>query len=122
MTYNMSTIMTVAWEIKREEEVSMSDAMKKSWAIAKAPQVDGSEFSAEIGNGIATYKCTEWNKGDHKRIYANLSEGSRFAGVSVYYDIKTGRVCGSTDLNSNRKIENFYTAFRSHLNELGFAA
>ena len=63
-TYNRSEIMTRAWAIRRAENCTMSAAMIKSWAIAKAQTVEKDIVTMLINAG-----AKRWTKAGKDRIY-----------------------------------------------------
>lgn len=59
--YNLSNIMKNAWAIRRMTCCTMSEALRKSWANAKAPKDIISKLLASGGR--------RWTKNGHDRIY-----------------------------------------------------
>lgn len=66
--YNLSQIMTKAWAIRRETACTMSDALRKSWANAKAPK--------DIISNLLAAGGRRWTKNGHDRIYLSRAIGT----------------------------------------------
>ena len=68
MRYDMHEIMTAAWSIRRMTGCTMSDALRKAWADAKAPKDVVSNLLAAGGR--------RWTKNGKDRIYLARAIGT----------------------------------------------
>lgn len=119
--YNLSQIMRSAWAIRRETGCTMSDALRKAWASAKAHN--------DIVSNLLAVGGRRWTKNGHDRIYLSRvisldTEVSTYADMSrkvrsaisdmvnsVYYDVVNSKlVYNKTPYNGwawmNEHIEN----------------
>ena len=88
MKYNMSKIMTRAWEIKHTElEVSFSVCLKRAWAEAKAPAYLKGEA---LYSRLVEMGASRWQKAGRDRLYLNRVAAT-MAGLE-YDSYKTGSV------------------------------
>lgn len=77
--FDKKEIMVKAWAIKRQDGVTMSDALKKSWALAKNPAVETELVMARVLN---------WTKGRMThRVEFETKNGQKFFAV-VYFGSK----------------------------------
>lgn len=123
--YNLSQIMKDAWYIRRMTGCTMSDALRKAWASARAPKDVVSNLLAAGGR--------RWTKNGHDRIYLSRAisldtEVSAYSDMSrkvrsaindmvnsVYYDVIGGKlVYNKTPYDGwawmNEHIENSFKA------------
>lgn len=128
--YNLSTIMRNAWSIRRETKCTMSEALCKSWASAKAPKDIVSTLLAAGGR--------RWAKNGKDRIYLSRAIGTdldmttedapcAFGSTSMsrsvrdiigkivdsaYYDVAAGKLVYSRTSYSwaNNHVENRFNA------------
>lgn len=69
--YNMRNIMTNAWRIRRENNVSMSTALRAAWSLAKA--VNAAE-SVATGISLNTkVRVNDWAKYGKSRTYVEVA-------------------------------------------------
>ena len=91
--YNRSEIFKRAWAIKKSENTTMSIALKRAWAEAKAPN------GKTVEEYLKSTGLKVWEKGSHKRIYINDLISLGFAkdfnkstqktlsrGITLYYE------------------------------------
>ena len=69
--YNRHEIMTNAWRIRRENNVSMSVALKAAWALAKA--IKAAEALAADIDWNAKIRVNDWIKAGHSRTYVEVA-------------------------------------------------
>ena len=123
--YNLSNIMKNAWAIRRMTGCTMSDALRKSWANAKAPKDIVSVLLAAGGR--------RWTKNGKDRVYLSRAiskdtEAVSYADMSrkvrntisdminsVYYDVVNSKlVYNKTPYDGwswmNEHIENSFKA------------
>lgn len=74
MKYNKSKIMKRAWELKKENGITMSKALKSAWAEAKGTVVEFKNNMRIVVNGVF-YVLKRWTKTGHDRVYVN--DGTR---------------------------------------------
>lgn len=76
--YDLSEIMKNAWAIRRMTGCAMSEALRKSWANAKAPK--------DIVASLLSAGGRRWTKNGHDRIYLShvISKDTE---VSAYNDM-----------------------------------
>lgn len=69
MKYDKRNIMWYAWQLVKKQHVSLSVALKASWALAKAMN-EAEKIGSESG---WNYKVVvnDWAKGDHNRTYVS---------------------------------------------------
>lgn len=70
--YNMHSIMTNAWNIRRTRNVSMSVALKAAWALEKA-MMSAEQYADEIYWNTKVV-VNDWAKGGHDRTYVSVRE------------------------------------------------
>lgn len=125
MKYNKSEIMKNAWVIRHMTNCTMSDALRKSWANAKAPK--------DIVSNLLAAGGRRWTKNGHDRIYLSRAISMDTAHVayadmsrkvrntisnminSVYYDVVNSKlVYNKTPYDGwawmNEHIENCFNA------------
>ena len=91
--YNRSEIFKRAWAIKKSENTTMSIALKRAWAEAKAPN------GKTVEEYLKSTGLKVWEKGSHKRIYINdlislgfakdfnkSTQKSLSRGITLYYE------------------------------------
>lgn len=69
--YNRHEIMTNAWRIRRENNVSMSVALKAAWALAKA--IKAAEALAADIDWNTKIRVNDWIKAGHSRTYVEVA-------------------------------------------------
>lgn len=69
--YNKHEIMTNAWSIHRENNVSMSVALKAAWALAKA--IKAAEALASEIDWNTKVRVNDWVKAGHSRTYVEIA-------------------------------------------------
>lgn len=69
--YNRHEIMTNAWSIRRENNVSMSVALKAAWALAKA--IKAAEALAADIDWNTKIRVNDWIKAGHSRTYVEVA-------------------------------------------------
>lgn len=69
--YNMRNIMTNAWRIRRENNVSMSTALRAAWSLAKA--VNAAESVATGISWNTKVRVNDWAKYGKSRIYVEVA-------------------------------------------------
>ena len=69
--YNRHEIMTNAWSIRRENNVSMSVALKATWALAKA--IKAAEALAADINWNTKIRVNDWIKAGRSRTYVEVA-------------------------------------------------
>lgn len=69
--YNRHEIMTNAWSIRRENNVSMSVALKAAWALAKA--IKAAEALASEIDWNTKVRVNDWVKAGHSRTYVEVA-------------------------------------------------
>lgn len=69
--YNKHEIMTNAWSIRRENNVSMSVALKAAWALAKA--IKAAEALAADIDWNTKIRVNDWIKAGHSRTYVEVA-------------------------------------------------
>lgn len=69
--YNKHEIMTNAWRIRRENNVSMSVALKAAWALAKA--IKAAEALAADIDWNTKIRVNDWIKAGHSRTYVEVA-------------------------------------------------
>ena len=70
--YNRHEIMKNAWSIRRENNVSMSVALKAAWALAKA--IKAAEALAADIDWNTKIRVNDWIKAGHSRTYVEVAE------------------------------------------------
>ena len=83
MKYDMSNIMKNAWVIRRMTGCTMSDALIKSWADAKAPKDIVSKLLAAGGR--------RWTKNGRDRIYISRAISSTIKDNTDYSELSRKR-------------------------------
>ena len=73
-TYNRSEIFTAAHQIRRGENVSMSAALRKAWALAKIENINSEAFMLAMKD--------LWNASDYEYDRKLSRERSRIAGAA----------------------------------------
>lgn len=81
--YNKKEIMKNAWNIRRLKNLSMSSALKESWAMAKQPRKPIFDGYAEV-NG---FEFSLWQKHGLNRIYVNNRTGHNKSNKGGYIDL-----------------------------------
>lgn len=95
MKYNKQGIMSNAWAMVKTFGLTMSVALKRAWAWAKA-HLDGkgNEARAMSEDLIKTFESCgfkRWTKGDMDRLYINAEA------LGLKYDCyKSGNICSSS--------------------------
>lgn len=69
--YNRHEIMVNAWRIRRENNVSMSVALKAAWALAKA--IKAAEALAADIDWNTKIRVNDWIKAGHSRTYVEVA-------------------------------------------------
>lgn len=69
--YNRHEIMTNAWRIRRENNVSMSVALKAAWALAKA--IKAAEALAADIDWNTKIRVNDWIKAGRSRTYVEVA-------------------------------------------------
>lgn len=69
--YNKHEIMKNAWSIRRENNVSMSVALKAAWALAKA--IKAAEALAADIDWNTKIRVNDWIKAGHSRTYVEVA-------------------------------------------------
>lgn len=69
--YNRHEIMTNAWSIRRENNVSMSVALKAAWALAKA--IKAAEALAADIDWNTKIRVNDWIKAGRSRTYVEVA-------------------------------------------------
>lgn len=69
--YNKHEIMTNAWSIRRENNVSMSVALKAAWALAKA--IKAAEALAADIDWNTKIRVNDWIKAGRSRTYVEVA-------------------------------------------------
>lgn len=69
--YNKHDIMKNAWSIRRENNVSMSVALKAAWALAKA--IKAAEALAADIDWNTKIRVNDWIKAGHSRTYVEVA-------------------------------------------------
>ena len=69
--YNRHEIMKNAWSIRRENNVSMSVALKAAWALAKA--IKAAEALAADIDWNTKIRVNDWIKAGHSRTYVEVA-------------------------------------------------
>lgn len=69
--YNRHEIMKNAWSIRRENNVSMSVALKAAWALAKA--IKTAEALASEIDWNTKVRVNDWIKAGHSRTYVEVA-------------------------------------------------
>lgn len=69
--YNKHEIMTNAWNIRRENNVSMSVALKAAWALAKA--IKAAEALAADIDWNTKIRVNDWIKAGRSRTYVEVA-------------------------------------------------
>lgn len=69
--YNKHEIMTNAWNIRRENNVSMSVALKAAWALAKA--IKAAEALAADIDWNTKIRVNDWIKTGRSRTYVEVA-------------------------------------------------
>ncbi len=69
--YNRHEIMVNAWSIRRQNNVSMSVALKAAWALAKAIKA-AEELAAKI-DWNTKVRVNDWVKAGHSRTYIEVA-------------------------------------------------
>lgn len=69
--YNKHEIMVNAWRIRRENNVSMSVALKAAWALAKA--IKAAEALAADIDWNTKIRVNDWIKAGHSRTYVEVA-------------------------------------------------
>ena len=69
--YNRHEIMANAWSIRRENNVSMSVALKAAWALAKA--IKAAEALASEIDWNTKVRVNDWVKAGHSRTYVEVA-------------------------------------------------
>ena len=60
--YNLSKIMSKAWQLSRKYAISFSEALKRAWAVAKAAPINAKRVEdAKAAAGI-TEECATWSQ------------------------------------------------------------
>lgn len=73
--FNLHDIMNTAWKIRKAAKITMSEALKKAWRIAKA---------MVLGARV-------WEKGSKSRLYLNEA-GKAIIGLT-YSTYNSGNIC-----------------------------
>ena len=74
MRYNLSKIMTRAWELFRKLEISFSEALHRAWISAKAEPVNAQrveDAKAEAGITEDTNTWSGWQKAGYEVIHGS---------------------------------------------------
>lgn len=92
MNYNLSRIMSKAWELFRKLGISFSECLRRAWAAAKAEPVNAARIAAaQVAAGIAeeVNTWTGWQK-----LGYEVRHGSKaLFGVDLIWAVKgTGAV------------------------------
>lgn len=61
MKYNLSRIMTKAWELFRKFEISFSEALHRAWNSAKAEEVNDNRIKAAAEAAGVTEEVNTWS-------------------------------------------------------------
>lgn len=61
MRYNLKVIMSRAWAICKKYVVSFSEALRRSWAAAKAEPVNAERINAAKAEAGVTEDCNTWS-------------------------------------------------------------
>lgn len=69
MKYDKRNIMKNAWNLVKKQHVSLSVALKASWALAKA--VNEAEKIGSESGWYYKVVVNDWAKGDHNRTYVS---------------------------------------------------
>ena len=69
--HNRHEIMVNAWRIRRENNVSMSVALKAAWALAKA--IKAAEALAADIDWNTKIRVNDWIKAGHSRTYVEVA-------------------------------------------------
>ena len=85
--YNLSIIMTRAWENFRKLGISFSEALHRSWLTAKASEINRARIeAAKAAEGI-TEETATWN--DWKKAGFEVRHGSKaLVGVDLIWGSK----------------------------------
>lgn len=81
--YNKSEIMKNAWRIRRSKNISMSYALKESWAIAKRPSKPVFDGYVEMDG----FTFNLWEKHGLRRIYINNYSGRNKKNAGGYINL-----------------------------------
>lgn len=98
MKYNKSKIMKKAWELRKENGIAMSEALKLAWAEAKGTLVEFKNNMKIVVDGVF-YVLKRWTKAGHDRVYVN--DGTRKG--CGYIDIANREDC-TTFWNGNKEL------------------
>ena len=76
--YNLSQIMSKAWQLFRKYALSFSEALKRAWAVAKAAPVNAQRIAeAKAAAGI-TEEVNTWAAWRDLLIHASKGEGKTY--------------------------------------------
>ena len=87
MKYNLSKIMTRAWELFRKHEISFSEALHRAWNAAKAEPINAQRIAdAKAAAGICE-DCNTWSA--WRKAGFEVIHGSKaLFGVALIYASK----------------------------------
>lgn len=111
MRYNMSEIMKKAWNVRRLTGDSMSDCLKRVWAVEKERvALEEKKKKAEALKARLTVENLTakggklWEKGSYRRVYFNRAEIIDICKIEVEYNkngtIKKFKINGEESSNS----------------------
>ena len=82
--YNLSKIMTKAWELFRKSEISFSEALHRAWESAKAAPVNAERIEAAKAAAGITEECNTW--AGWKKAGYEVIHGSKalFQAILIY--------------------------------------
>lgn len=87
MKYNLSAIMTQAWNIFRKLGVSFSESLHRAWLSAKASPINAERIEAAKAAAGITEECRTW--ADWKRNgYEVAHESKALFGCDLIYGSK----------------------------------
>ena len=87
MNYNLSRIMTKAWELFRKLGISFSECLRRAWAAAKAEPVNAARIAAaQVAAGIAE-EVNTW-AGWQKLGYEVRHGSKALFGVDLIWAVK----------------------------------
>lgn len=108
--YNLSEIMRKAWKLRKENHISMSEALKQSWAEAKETKKEFkgyAEIESEYNHGTL-YTFRTWSGHGKNRIYCNY-RGKRGAG---YIDLDNDCALVSDCMAYRIAMQEFLAAYK----------
>lgn len=94
--FNKSEIMKNAWSIRRNNNVSMSEALKAAWANAKKPSNPVFEGFAEIDG----FEFNLWEKHGLRRIYINNRTGRNKSNAGGYINLDNMNIVATGSVKS----------------------